>query len=263
MKPYVCIGVPYYIGERNPERGEVDAIKASGVAGELGAQWIDVQPEFGAQVDPVVAVNRALAQVIAAHPEHTPLIFASDCVSALGAMKGLERHHPAVLWYDAHGDFNTLETTPSGFLGGMPLAMLVGRGDMRYMDGIGLQPIGERDVLISDARDLDPLESTALFESMVNYIPDIDDLLTEPLPNKPLYVHFDTDVVDVTEMPAMSYPAPGGPSLERTTATLRRVARDADVVGVLFSLWNGTLPGADKAFANVFCLVRAFTSEHR
>jgi hypothetical protein len=63
-------------------------------------------------------------------------------------------------------------------------------------------------------------------------------------------------------MPAMSYPAPGGPSLERTAATLARVARDANVVGVLFSLWNGALPGADKALQNTLHLVRAFTSEN-
>lgn len=103
-----------------------------------------------------------------------PLIFASDCCSALGAMKGFEAQSPAVLWYDAHGDFNTWETTPSGFLGGMPLAWLVGRGDMQVMNGVGLSPILERDVFITDARNLDPGEAIALRESAVTHLPCLD-----------------------------------------------------------------------------------------
>jgi arginase len=263
MANYICIGVPYYIGEQNSERSEVEAMKASGIVSELGAQWVDIQPDFADGLHPVIAINRALADTIAAYPDHIPLIFASDCVSALGAMKGLERFQPAVLWYDAHGDFNTWETTPSGFLGGMPLAMLVGRGDMSYMQGVGLAPMREKDVMISDARDLDPDESVSLLESFVNYLPDIDDLLTEPLPTKPLYVHFDTDVVDVKEMPAVGYPAPGGPTVEQTAATLRRVARDANIAGVLFSLWNNTLPGADRSYQATLQLVRALTANNK
>jgi len=260
---YICIGVPYYIGERNSERTEVDAMKTGGIASELGAQWVDIQPNFTTDVKPIITINRALAETITAYPEYIPLIFASDCVSVLGAMKGLERYRPAVLWYDAHGDFNTWETTPSGFLGGMPLAMLVGRGDMTYMNGVGLAPISEKDVMISDARDLDPDESVSLLESFVNYLPDIDDLLTEPLPNKPLYVHFDTDVVDIKEMPAVGYPAPGGPTVEQTAATLKRVARDAQVVGALFSLWNSTLPGADRSYQATLQLVRALVANNK
>src|SRR5690606_131738 len=108
---YVCIGVPYSIGERLAGRVEVETVKNSGIAAEIGAAWVDVEPEFDTAESPLVAVNRALAEVVQAHPGKTPLIFASDCCSALGAIKGLEERNPAVLWYDAHGDFNTQETT--------------------------------------------------------------------------------------------------------------------------------------------------------
>lgn len=260
MKPYVCIGMPYFIGERIEARTEVEAVKHSGIAAELGADWVDVMPDFASAPDAITAVNRALAQVITAHADKTPLIFASDCMAALGAMKGLEAQQPAVIWYDAHGDFNTPETTPSGFLGGMPLAMLVGRGDLRYMQGLELAPIAESDVIITDARDLDPEEAIALRSSGVTHLPQVDALLTHPLPQKPLYIHFDTDVVDTSEMPGMSYPAPGGPSMVQAAATLSHLRRSATVAGILFSLWNDSLTrpaGDQRALENTLRLVRA------
>ena len=60
-----------------------------------------------------------------------PVSFAGDCCTTLGVVAGLQRAdlNPTLIWLDAHGDFNTWETSPSGFLGGMPLAMMVGRGE--------------------------------------------------------------------------------------------------------------------------------------
>ncbi|MBN1285312.1 MAG: arginase family protein [Anaerolineae bacterium] len=261
MAKFVCIGVPYWIGERIEDRTEVASVQMSGIAEEIGAAWVNIAPDFGAHPDPVVCVNRALAATVAAHRDGIPIIFASDCVSALGALKGLESLKPAVLWYDAHGDFNTPATTPSGFLGGMPLAALVGRGNEHLMAGVGLAPTDERDVIVTDARDLDPEEGVMLRQSRLTHLPDVSDLLTAPLPDKPLYVHLDTDVVDCAEMPAMNYPAPGGPSLAQVAATLARVTREAQVVGLLFSLWNDTLAGAHEALEGTLRLVRAFADE--
>lgn len=259
MTGYICIGVPYYVGERRPEDSEVAALRASGIAEEIGAEWVTIQPDFGGAPDPVTAVNWALAQTISEHRARTPIIFASDCTSALGAMKGLEGQHPAILWYDAHGDFNTHETTPSGFLGGMPLAMLVGRGQMNLMNGVSLTPIAEREVILTDARDLDPEEGDMLRENDVLHLSRLDDLLITSLPAKPLYIHFDTDVLDPSDLPGMNYPAPNGPSLETAIATLQHVAREAQVAGILFSLWNDTLAEGDpRSLETTLSLVRAF-----
>jgi arginase len=178
-------------------------------------------------------------------------------VTALGALKGLERHHPAILWYDAHGDFNTWETTPSGFLGGMPVAALVGRDNAALMAAIGLTPFDERDVIITDARDLDPAEGANLRASGLTHLPDVDALLTASLPERPLYVHVDLDVVDPTEMPAHTYLAPGGPTTDQVTATLRRVWCDAEVIGILFSLWNEAKDGAALTQENALRVIRA------
>ncbi len=261
MTDLICIGVPYWLGEKTGYTGSVDAIKNSGIAAEMGAAWLDITPDFTDVPDALTAANKSLAATIAAHPGKLPFIFAADCTSCLGAMKGLEQQQPAVVWYDGHGDFNTPETTPSGFAGGMPLAALVGRGNQSWLSAIGLTPVAEQDVMITDARDLDPQEGENLCASKLAFLPQLDQLLTHPLPNKPLYIHFDTDVVKLDDMPAMSYPAAGGADLATTIATLRRLIRDGKIAGVLFSLWNNTLPGADKALNSTLQIVRAMREE--
>ncbi len=257
MSNYICIGVPYYLGEKRGDRTEVQALRAAGVADELNADWVNIQPDFEASDDPVVAVNRALADTIKAFPDKVPVVFANDCTSCLGMVKGLERRAPAVLWYDSHGDFNTPETTPSGFLGGMPLAALVGRGNQHLMRGIDLEPIAESDVIVSDVRNLDPEEEIMLRESQVTIYETLDALNQAALPQKPLYIHFDTDVVDCEDMPAMSYPEPDGPSLGESIDSLQQILAKSDTVGILFSLWNGTLKDGDRALAATLSLIRA------
>jgi arginase len=257
MTSYVCIGVPYWLGESIARRTEVESIKNSGIAEELGAEWIDIQPDFATGADPVVAVNRALADTIKAHNDKVPIVFASDCTGCLGMVKGLESYQPAILWYDSHGDFNTPETSPSGFLGGMPLATMVGRGNAHLMRGIALDPVSELDVIVTDVRNLDPEEGEMLRASDVTIYEHVNDLLTATLPDKPIYIHFDTDVVDSADMPATNYPEPNGPSLAETATTLHHVVDNNNVVGVLFSLWNDTLDDADKALSGTLELVRA------
>ncbi len=257
MAEYVCIGVPYYLGEARPERQEVETLRQSGIADELKAEWLEIAPDFAAAADPVVAVNRALAAAIQARPEKVPVVFANDCTSCLGLVKGLAAKAPVILWYDSHGDFNTPATTPSGFLGGMPLAALVGRGNQHLMRGLELAPIAESDIIISDVRNLDPEEGIMLRESEVTIYGTLAELDAATLPERPLYIHFDTDVVDCAEMPAMSYPEPNGPSLAESIASLQRALAAGNTAGILFSLWNSTLAGSDEALAATLKLIRA------
>jgi len=256
MTSYICIGVPYWLGESKVGRTEVESIQNSGIVAELGAEWVDIQPDFTAVDNPIIAVNRAIADTIKAHSDKIPIVFASDCTSCLGMVKGLESHQPAILWYDSHGDFNTPETSPSGFLGGMPLAALVGRGNEHLIHGMELALVPESDVIVTDVRNLDPEEGDMMRSSDVTIYESVGDLLTADLPDKPIYIHFDTDVIDSGEMPAMNYPEPDGPSVAETAITLKHVMNNNHVVGVLFTLWNDTLDGADKALEATLELIR-------
>jgi len=86
-----------------------------------------------------------------------PVSLAGDCCTAVGVLAGLNRAelYPLLIWFDAHGDFNTRETSPSGFLGGMPLAMLAGLGDLTLLENLEMEAIPQEQIILSDGRDLD------------------------------------------------------------------------------------------------------------
>lgn len=172
-----------------------------------------------------------------------PVSIAGDCCSAIGVAAGLQRAgiEYMLIWLDAHGDFNTWETSPSGFLGGMPLAMLVARGEQTMPEAVGLQNLAEERVVLMDARDLDAAEKVALLESKVLRLASVNDLIGYSLPDMPIYVHFDTDIIDPADAPAMNYLAPGGPSAEELQEAFGYLARSGNVRAVSMSTWNPDL----------------------
>ncbi|MBJ7312752.1 arginase family protein [Rugamonas sp. CCM 8940] len=178
-----------------------------------------------------------------------PLSIAGDCVSTLGVLGGLQQAGcppDRILWLDAHGDFHTWETTQTQYLGGMPLAMLVGRGDRRQRErdaigglraAIGMQPYSEHQVVLSDARDLDPGEMEAIRASGIVCC-EIDQVLDQLDPRQSLYLHFDTDVIDAPEaMPALKYHVKHGPG-PADIGALFRALRGFPLLAVSVSAWH-------------------------
>lgn len=178
-----------------------------------------------------------------------PVSIAGDCCTTLGVIAGLQQAglNPALLWLDAHGDFNTWETTPSGFLGGMPLAMLVGRGEQTMAQWVGLHPFPESRVILSDGRDLDPQEKQALAQSEVHHVVDARSLPDHPRLTNPLYVHFDVDVINPNDAPAVSYRAAGGPSSADLQAVFQSLSRTKQIVAVSMTTWTPQLDGDGRS----------------
>jgi arginase len=199
---------------------------------------------------------RTLADLVTATDR--PVIYAGDCLSSIGVLAGLQRRgaEPSVLWFDAHGDFHTWETTPSKFLGGMPLAMLVGRGEQSIMVGAGASPIDEARVTLVDARDLDTTEPVPASNVRHVALSGLEPAIPE---EGDLYVHVDVDVVDPDEMPAVSYPSPGGPSLADVASSLALLGSTGRVVAFSLSTWTPALPDADKAEAATEVLVTSIS----
>lgn len=169
-----------------------------------------------------------------------PVSIAGDCCTTIGMLAGLQRAglDPKLIWFDAHGDFNTWETTPSGFLGGMPLAMLVGRGEQTMLKALELIPLAEDRVILTDARDLDPGEKRLIEEANIIHLPDVKSLLNTTLPDGPLYVHIDVDIINPAEAAAMNYLAAGGPSAKELRTVMKHLSRTEKIAAVSMSTWN-------------------------
>jgi arginase len=153
-----------------------------------------------------------------------PLITATDCSICIATVPAVARRWPEawLLWLDAHGDFNTPATTPSGFLGGMCLAGAVGLWDTGY----GAGPGPERVVLVG-GRDLDDAE----VELMARHGVVRTDDPAAVLAGREVFVHLDVDILDPSVMPGQLYPAPGGLDTARLRDLLADVAARARIVG--------------------------------
>lgn len=206
--------------------------------------WIVNQaaPAGNSQAARIGSIHRPLVQHVraAAASGRRPVAIGGDCLQPAAVLAGLRLAglDPVIVWLDAHGDFNTPETTPSGFIGGMPLAMLVGKGEPWLRENIGLAPVAECDVILSDARDLDPEEAVSLAHSQVAHVRAVAEIPTRVPSSRPVYVHFDTDIIDAREAPAMLYPVRGGPSVIELHKMAAALHRAHTVVAVSVTAWE-------------------------
>jgi arginase len=129
----------------------------------------------------------------------------------------------------------------------MPLAMLVGRGELEIARRVGLAAFPEERVILTDARDLDPGEREAVEGSAVTHLASVDDVPSHLPPDAPLWIHFDVDVVDPREMPAVAYPAPGGASAATVAQVFRHLAATGRVAAVSLSTWDPEMEGAEAS----------------
>ena len=74
---------------------------------------------------------------------------------------------------------------------------------------------------------------------------DVEDLTADKLPEGPIYLHLDCDVVAIEEMPSVNYPAAGGPGAAAVREAVERVFASGRVVGFSFTAWDPNLPGAE------------------
>jgi arginase len=183
----------------------------------------------------LAALYRRVAEAVAgaADAGACPVVVSGDCAAALGTVAGLQHagKDVGIVWFDAHGDVQTLETTASGYLGGMPLRLLVGYRPELIATALRVRPVAEDQVLLVGARDLDPPEAAYLAGARIGRA-EVTELNCAALPAGPLYVHLDLDVIDPAEVPGLRYPAPGGPAAEQVTAAVAALLSTGRVVAI-------------------------------
>jgi arginase len=173
--------------------------------------------EAGGQIDDALAAGAR------------PALVAPDCSVSLTTLPAVVRHRPAatVLWLDAHADFNTPETTASGYLGGMCLAAACGLWDAGLLeDGPAVDPTA---VVMCGVRDLDGPEIVLLETNGVVRI-SRPGLLADALAGQEVFVHLDLDVLDPGVLPS-PFPVPGGLSDGGLRTLLAEVAGACDLLG--------------------------------
>lgn len=198
------------------------------------------------------AVHAALQQ-----EEGFALVLEGDCTHAVGAIGRLAqaRGNPGVVWFDAHGDLHTMETTTSGFLGGMPYAVALGWDleDWRLAAGLELPVRPEAAVLVGGC-DLDEAEIAALERHSILHIetgtlmkPDVAERVQAALRSRATevqawYLHLDLDVGGPELSPGGLTPAHFWPPREHLLAAVRATTRTLPVKVASLAVYN---PSAD------------------
>jgi len=186
--------------------------------------------------------NARLARLVsqAIKDQAFPLVLETNCYAALGVLAGLQSAAAqmsarlGMVWIDAHGDCNTPETTLSGMLSGMPVAMATGMCLHRLRRQAGLDPpIAPRDVVMVCVRANDPLERELIDQAGIEIVPVADvkgdcrrlqtamQRLSEAVDL--IYVHFDIDALDPCELANLRLTEPDGPTRMELAAAVKMI----------------------------------------
>lgn len=265
------IGAPMDLGadRRGVDMGP-SAIRYADITDKLQALGHEVdnvdsiavpEPETRSPGDPrlkyleqIVGAANELARRVEQHLAQgsLPIILGGDHSISLGSISGAANAlgKLGVIWFDAHADFNTAETSPSGNIHGMILAALAGYGDPRLVNVAGKGPhLDPKRIVIVGARDLDRGECELLRQAGVHVrtMTDIDrrgmgDVTREAIAlategANAMHVSFDMDVVDPTEAPGVGTPVHGGITYREAHLAMELVAdsgrlRSLDLVEV-------------------------------
>jgi len=256
--------------------------------GLAGVTWLDHgdaanDPGFAADPDPRAKNLELIAGYLGRLASHVQtglvqgdggnaalLVLGGDCTSHPGAMAGIRRARPGLrlglAWFDAHGDFNTPDTTPSGNVWGMPFAMSCGLGDVRLVAAAEAPSVRTVDAGLFGGQVLDETESRMLAASGVAQFG--PGMLADPAGQAAVaawagtvakridawYIAFDMDALDASGRWAIAMPESEGLSLATALATVRTIATSgAPVLGfgatAVMEREGADLPGTVDATA--------------
>ncbi len=212
-------------------RGFAARLAAAGLTVHQKEIWAR-REDLASRAETVADLGRSTARAVANARSRGrfPLVLSGGCLAAIGVVTGLERmgRDLGLIWVDAHGDFNTPESTPSGYWDGMALAAVCGRSLPEVYKEVELRPLHYRNVAHLAGRAFDPPEVEDIRRLDLTVIPP-DRLCSEEARQaiercvggaqaarggREIYLHVDVDGIDPRDAPAVNFPVPNGPAVD-------------------------------------------------
>ncbi|MFX0173974.1 MAG: arginase family protein [Candidatus Hodarchaeota archaeon] len=257
------IQVPYHLGKRATGMGlgpirfmETKIVeKLRNHGHQLKVVTIQLDKPFEDKISSIIDLNNLLKKNVQEGVKngYFPLILGGNCNTCLGTLAGLNDPEMGIIWFDAHGDFNTPETTPSGFLDGMPFAIATGQCYTKEWSQIAdIPPIKESHSLHIGGCDFDPEELDLIKSTEVglvttkeiketglerSIIPALVELHSH---TEKIYLHIDMDVINPQEAPGVDFPSPDGLSSEIIEQIIRIISERFLVKAVALTAYNPT-----------------------
>ena len=278
------IQVPYDSGHRG-ERMGAGALRfvGGGLARLLGedgheveTECVEAASEFRAEIKTAFELARSLASRVreARVRGEFPVVLSGNCNASLGTLAGADA--VGMVWFDAHGDFNTPETTRGGFLDGMGMAVATGRCWRNIAATIeGFAPLAESNVVHVGGRDFDAGERALLDASGVAVVTaerirseGLRDALAPALDAlrrrvSDIYLHVDFDVLDAAEAPANEYGArvAGGLRVSELEEAIRMLRERFRVGAAGFAAYDPRFDPEGRTFAAGLRLMKTLLAD--
>jgi arginase len=226
----------------------------------------------------VASANQRLKQVVSDQIEkdHFPLVLGGDHSIAIGSLSGVSKHYEnlGVIWYDAHGDMNTVETSPSGNIHGMPLAVSLGHGHEKLTNLFKQNPkIKPENVVLIGTRDLDEGEKDLLHSLQIKVytmhevdrigMPQVIEETIHYLKGRTDGVHlsFDLDGLNPSEAPGVGTPVQGGLTFRESHLAMEMFAESDLITSAEFVEVNPILDDKNKTADLTVALIGSLFGE--
>ncbi len=231
------LGIADVISNRSRSFRDRGDVTLSTIMEDSGPQNLRNFPQF---IEDTKTVYRAISGW--EEPDDFVFCLGGECALVTGAMAAFRKRfegRPGILWMDAHGDFNTPDTSPSGFIGGMCLALTCGRGPHLTDEIERSRPlVTEENVIHVGSRALDSSEAKAMEDSALELYPtsklhqvgtpQIAEIAAHNLAERCDWIvcHLDVDVIDPRTIPAVNFPTPGDALTMEEVVTIVKSLRD-------------------------------------
>ena len=240
--------------ERMFEAGLIPLFKRLGV--EYESEEVPTENPHPAEISVAFELCRKVAQRVAECRTRGlfPIVLSGNCNTAVGTVSGCGPRETGVVWFDAHGEATTPETTVSGFLDGMPISTLLGRAWQGLAKSIpGYIPIAGNRIVLFGARALEDAERTLLKTEGVRQAATVDQLTTQlPLMKeevKQVYLHVDLDVLDPKVATANQWTPTDGIELESLLGGIAEVAKQARIAALGIASYDPAIDKNGRALA--------------
>ena len=229
----MIFSVPYDSGHRGLRMGAGPLLLANALGGEVAT--IESPSAFRAEIGTAFQLYGALASRVR-ETDATPVVLAGNCGACLGTLAGVGGR-TGVIWLDAHGDFNTPDTTVSGYLDGMVLAIAAGRCFRAIAGKHGFEPVDEHHILHLGGRDFDAPELAAMQASPMALVRNVDESFDRAVGElgkrvDQVVFHIDMDVIDPSHGRANQYAAPDGLSPDDIIRAIERTSAVTKIAGI-------------------------------